>query len=103
MAVDQNSLERRTCCNIHKIVLTLEKGFSSMESLKYAVITHLQNEGYRCNDTKNNIGDYPLLKINANDFLLTIKDIDENSLNFEDCSEVVLVPHQLLSLRVVLF
>ena len=48
MAVDQNSLERRTCCNIHKIVLTLEKGFSSMESLKYAVITHLQNEGYRC-------------------------------------------------------
>ena len=45
------------------------------------------------NDTKNNIGDYPLLKINANDFLLTIKDIDENSLNFEDCSEVVLVPH----------
>lgn len=93
MAVDQNSLERRTCCNIHKIVLTLEKGFSSMESLKHAVITHLQNEGYRCNDTKNNIGDYPLLKINANDFLLTIKDIDENSLNFEGCSEVVLVPH----------
>ena len=88
MAVDQNSLERRTCCNIHKIVLTLEKGFSSMESLKYAVITHLQNEGYRCNDTKNNIGDYPLLN-----FLLTIKDIDENFLNFEDCNEVVLVPH----------
>ena len=64
-----------------------------MESLKYAVITHLQNEGYRCNDTKNNIGDYPLLKINANDFLLTIKDIDEDSLNFQDCNEVVLVPH----------
>ncbi len=94
MTVDQNSLERRSCCNIHKIVLTLEKGFSSIESLKYAVIAQLQNEGYICNDTKNNIGNYPLLKINANDFLLTIKDIDKISLNLEDCKEVVLIPNQ---------
>lgn len=93
MAINQNSLERRTCCSLHKIVLTLEKSFSSMEALKYAVITHLQNEGYRCKDTKNNIGDYPLLKINANNFLLTLKDIDKSTSNFEECNEVVLVPH----------
>lgn len=93
MAVNQKSTERKTCYTSHKIVLTLEKSFSSMDALKYAVITRLQNEGYRCRDTKNNIGFYPLLKINAIDFLLTLNDIDENNLNFEACNEVVLVPH----------
>lgn len=93
MAVNQNSTERKACCcALYKIVLTLENGFSSMEALKDAVITRLQNEGYRCKDTKNNIGDYPLLNINANDFLLTLKDVDESTINFEECNEVVLIP-----------
>lgn len=93
MSVNQNLTEGKVCCcTLHKIVLTLEKNFSSMEALKNAVITRLQNEGYRCKDTKNNIGDYPLLNINANNFLLTLKDVDKSSLNFEECNEVVLIP-----------
>lgn len=93
MSVNQILTERKACCcALHKIVLTLEKNFSSMEALKDAVITRLQNEGYRCKDTKNNIGDYPLLNINANNFLLTLKDLDESTLNFEECNEVVLIP-----------
>ncbi|MGG5460137.1 hypothetical protein [Clostridium sp. B9] len=78
----------------HKIVLTLDKSFSSMEALKYAVITRLQNEGYNCKDTNENIGLYPLLKINAKNFMLTLKNASEQAINFENCNEVILVPHR---------
>ena len=47
-----------------------------------------------CNDTKNNIGDYPLLKINANDFLLTIKDIDEKP--FSKVKTILCILQQVL-------
>lgn len=75
-----------------KIVLNLDKNFSSMDELKYAVITRLQNEGFNCKDTKENVGFYPLLKINAKNFMLTLKDFSEQKISFKNCNEVILVP-----------